>query len=98
MNIGNLCYLDVKLGHPFKKFSGAPCVLTAKGVGQGQRYVQVRLINGKKTEDTLIMHPGEVHRENRPWMRRHLRAIVNAQKELERIADKMRRFSETLAQ
>lgn len=90
---GELCYLSPTLGAPFKDMAGASCVITALNAGAGGRYTEVRVIGETKKDTTWIFHPGEVHRENRPWMRRHVRAIVNAQKELERIAERMRRFA-----
>lgn len=96
MKKGELCYLSPRLGAPFKHMAGAPCVIVAFNAGAGGRYTEVRLIGEAKKGTTWLFYPNEVLRENRPWMRRHIRAIVNAQKELERIAEKMQKFAETI--
>lgn len=98
MKNGELCFLDIHLGSPFCAFAGAPCVLVRRNAGAAGAYTEVRLIGEKeKGNKTWLFHPAQVHRENRPWMRRHVRAIVNAQKELALIADKMNRWATTIA-
>lgn len=41
------------------------------------------------TMDATFFHPEQVRREDRPWLRKHLRSVFHAQAEMAKLRDKL---------
>ncbi len=52
-------------------------------------FCPLRTGRGKETMDATFFFPEQVRREDRPWLKRHLKTIFTAQEELVRLRDKL---------
>lgn len=96
LKIGELVFLK-NVGYPFNRtddgresWEGASGVVTGLNVGP-MKMVEVTPLSPIKADFghrmiNCVFHPESVCRENRPWLRKHLKDILKLKKELIRVA------------
>ena len=101
--IGELVYLR-NVGYPFDRtddghesWEGASCTVTRLNTGAGNAYIEVRPLipirirsNGEVMTHCLF-RPDQIVRESRPWLRKHLRALI-------RVRDQLSSLRETIVE
>jgi hypothetical protein len=92
---GELVY--VTPGAPYHGWDGMSATVLEINAGDRGRYIRIKTIvpmpngiGGMMSE--ALFHPGEVRRENRPWLRKYLKNIVKLREKLKEVAE----FSRTL--
>lgn len=78
---GDLVWID-NPGTPYKDWNGASCVVENPNAGRNGEYVSVRLVIPNAECSTALFHPGDVKRETRIWLRRHLRKFLTMRADL----------------
>ena len=102
LRVGELVYLK-NVGFPFNRtdngnesWEGASCRVINPTAGVGGQYVEVETLIPIKTEratmSVCLFDPTYVIRENRPWLRKHLKEILGLKKKLLDVAT----FADTL--
>lgn len=94
---GDLIYLK-NVGFPFTRtdggyesWEGASCTVLSPKAGYGGSYILVRPIlpvnSGLEPIAECLFHPEQCARENRPWLKKHLKDIVKLRTQLNTLAD-----------
>lgn len=94
---GDLIYLK-NVGFPFNRtdggyesWEGASCTVLSAKAGHGGSYILVRPIlpinGGFDPIPEGLFHPEQCVRENRPWLKKHLKDIVKLREQLNTLAD-----------
>lgn len=95
---GDLIYLK-NVGFPFdqngdkqESWEGASCVVLATNAGHGGSYIQVKPLIPVKAGSIGPMtdglfYPEQCIREDRPWLKKHLKDIVKLREQLNTLAD-----------
>jgi hypothetical protein len=90
LRAGELVFLK-NVGFPFNKpeysWEGASCVVIDPEAGDGKAYVKVAPLLPMICENRTVMkdclfHPDTVIRENRPWLKKHLKQVIALRKKL----------------
>lgn len=98
MRIGELVYLK-SVGYPFNRtddghesWEGVSAVVTDTHAGATKDYIEVeplfpvRCGSGHPPMRSCLFHPHQVKREDRPWLRKHLRDIMKLKNALRKAA------------
>ena len=96
LKIGELVFLK-NVGFPYNKvtrgqdtWEGVSGIITALNVGHNKQYVEVTPLLPMKTEhgpmSSLVFWPDQVVRENRPWLKKHLKDILKLKRKLKQLA------------
>jgi hypothetical protein len=93
LKVGDLVYLK-NVGFPYNRsddghesFEGASCVILSVNAGARKDMIDVRFLfpmrvdHGKMMNDCLFF-PECVIKENRPWLKKHVRRIINFKKQI----------------
>jgi hypothetical protein len=100
LKVGDLCYLK-DIGFPYdsthdggESWEGASCVVRVLNAGLRKNLVDVELLLPIRTQNGRIMHGSIFHqesvlKEDRPWLKKHVRQIL-------KMKTKLREFTETV--
>ena len=89
LKVGDLVY--VTPGFPFNDWNGLSATILELNAGYGGKYVRVQPIipmpsvNGKM--NWALFHSEDIHRENRLWLKKHLKDILKLRSKLKEIAE-----------
>ncbi len=92
---GELVY--VTPGAPYHGWDGMSATVLEINAGDRKQYIRIKTIVpmpdgiGGTMSDALFL-PDDVHRENRPWLRKYLKNIVKLREKLKEVA----KFASTL--
>lgn len=98
MKVGELVYTK-NVGFPFDRtddghesWEGVSCIVTALNVGASKDMVEVQPLfavkcgHGHTPMTSCLFHPNQVKREDRPWLKKHLRDIMKLKNVLRKAA------------
>lgn len=98
MKVGELVYLK-DVGFPYdqegnghESWEGVSCVVTAvnasamKNMIEVEPFFPVKCGHGHTPMTSCLFHTNQVKREDRPWLRKHLRDIMKLKKALRKAA------------
>lgn len=76
----------------YESWEGASCIVLAVPAGAYNRCVQVAPLipiknGGEGAMEDCLFHPEQCARENRPWLKKHLKDIVKLRTQLNTLAD-----------
>jgi hypothetical protein len=94
--VGELVFLK-NVGFPYNKatrgqdsWEGVSGIVTALNVGHNKQYVEVTPILPMRTEhgtmQSAVFYPDSCIRENRPWLRKHLKDILKLKRKIKQLA------------
>lgn len=104
LKVGELVFLK-NVGFPYDDtrhgaqdtWEGVSGIVTALNVGHNKQYVEVTPLLPMRTEhgpmQSAVFYPENCIRENRPWLRKHLKDILKLKAKLREVAE----FAGTIA-
>jgi hypothetical protein len=104
LRVGELVYLK-NVGYPFdntadggESWEGASCIVTELNAGANKQMVTVEPLipirirgNNREFMKDCLFYPSQVIRENRPWLKKHLKSLIESKKELIALSEKLHR-------